>query len=331
MAAPPIPCTARAAMSSVGAVGQPARQRGQGEDGHADHEDALAPEAVGQRPLGEDQRREAQGVGRDDPLQVAEAGVQRPLHGGQGHLDDGDVHQEHERRPAHGDEGPPVALVPPPRPWPELGSDPFAGHLPSSRRAGSPSRGAGMRLGRKSLLRGRPGVQDRRDAALEDGDSRAHGARHHRDGACRGPSIAFRGCGRRVDVGAGRLAARGLGRLRPRVRRPDVVAGDAGPGGQHLELGLHLRVADLRRLRRRTCGGSSSTTTPPPERLPRAPGPPPGARSRRRRPRPLGARHPDPAPTPGEAAAGRRRADDELAAYNRYLAELNASGRQKRW
>ena len=37
-------------------VRQPARQGGQGEHGQADDEDALAPEAVGQRPLGEDQR-----------------------------------------------------------------------------------------------------------------------------------------------------------------------------------------------------------------------------------------------------------------------------------
>jgi DNA-binding transcriptional regulator of glucitol operon len=34
---------------------------------------------------------------------------------------------------------------------------------------------------------------------------------------------------------------------------------------------------------------------------------------------------------PGAEADGERREEDELAAYNRYLADLNASGRQKRW
>jgi len=34
---------------------------------------------------------------------------------------------------------------------------------------------------------------------------------------------------------------------------------------------------------------------------------------------------------PGGAAVLDDDADDELAAYNRYLADLNASGRQKRW
>jgi hypothetical protein len=33
----------------------------------------------------------------------------------------------------------------------------------------------------------------------------------------------------------------------------------------------------------------------------------------------------------GEEDAGPSEQDDELAAYNRYLADLNASGRQKRW
>ena len=105
-------------------------------------------------------RREAQGVGRDDPLQVAEAGVQRPLHGGQGHLDDGDVHQEHERRPAHGDEGPPVALVAAAptraRSWGAIPSRPPT-LLPP---AGPPTRGAGKRLEERVSFGGAPGVQD---------------------------------------------------------------------------------------------------------------------------------------------------------------------------
>ncbi len=39
---------------------------------------------------------------------------------------------------------------------------------------------------------------------------------------------------------------------------------------------------------------------------------------------------PDDPDDPGERV-GPDEIDDELAAYNRYLAELNASGRQKRW
>ena len=50
------------------------------------------------------------------------------------------------------------------------------------------------------------------------------------------------------------------------------------------------------------------------------------------RPWRLGASAPARTATPaGPEPRARHEPDEELAAYNRYLAELNASGRQKRW
>ena len=69
-----------------------------------------------------------------------------------------------------------------------------------------------------------------------------------------------------------------------------------------------------------------------PERAPSAPTP---------RPSPAGARAPEGTGDGGDEAdeegignggeEGGEEGDEELAAYNRYLAELHASGRQKRW
>ena len=92
-----------------GRVGQTADERGQREDGQSGDEDPLASEPVGQCSLGQDQSGQGQGVGRDHPFEVGETGVELPLHGRQGHLDDGDVHQEHEGGAADGDQGPPAA------------------------------------------------------------------------------------------------------------------------------------------------------------------------------------------------------------------------------
>jgi hypothetical protein len=60
----------------------------------------------------------------------------------------------------------------------------------------------------------------------------------------------------------------------------------------------------------------------------------PGRRARSLAPRQATGPPPDGAPpSPHDGAPGgpESELDDELAAYNRYLAELSASGRQKRW
>jgi len=90
--------------------GDRAEQRGDGEDPQPDDEYAPAAEPVGQRPRGEDERGEREGVGVDHPLQVGEVGVQRALDLRQRDVHDRDVEQEHERRDANRDQGPPLAV-----------------------------------------------------------------------------------------------------------------------------------------------------------------------------------------------------------------------------
>ena len=110
MPAPPIPCSPRARLSRVGSLGDPAEERGEGEDAEPDREDAPPAEPVAERARGEQEGGEHQRVGVDDPLQAGEAGVEFPLDVGQGDVDDGDVEQQHERRDRDQDEGPPLAL-----------------------------------------------------------------------------------------------------------------------------------------------------------------------------------------------------------------------------
>src|SRR5665811_1972152 len=93
-----------------GIAGDPAEERGQGEDREADGEDAPAPQAVAQRPSRQQEGGERQRVGVDHQLQTGEAGVEVALDVGQGDVDDRDVQQQHERRDRDQDEGPPLAL-----------------------------------------------------------------------------------------------------------------------------------------------------------------------------------------------------------------------------
>ena len=76
IAAPPRPCSARAAIRSDGALGRPAQDRGGREHAETGHENGLATEEVGQRPERQDERCQRQGVGIDHPLQVGEAATQ---------------------------------------------------------------------------------------------------------------------------------------------------------------------------------------------------------------------------------------------------------------
>ena len=56
-------------------AGDPAEERGEGEDREAEREDAAAAEPVAERAGGEQEGGERQRVGVDDPLQAGEAGV----------------------------------------------------------------------------------------------------------------------------------------------------------------------------------------------------------------------------------------------------------------
>jgi hypothetical protein len=60
----------------------------------------------------------------------------------------------------------------------------------------------------------------------------------------------------------------------------------------------------------------------------------PTSEAGRARPRPRAGTKPGPeaeAESRADGQGGQSAPEDELAAYNRYLAELNASGKQKRW
>ena len=89
-------------------LGHAAEQRTEGEDDEADGEEQAPTVTVGQRPGRQQHRGQSEGIGIDDPLHVAEAGVQSRLDGRQGHDDDGDVQQQHEGRRTDHDQGPPL-------------------------------------------------------------------------------------------------------------------------------------------------------------------------------------------------------------------------------
>jgi len=92
-----------------GRVGrQRAEQRGDREDREAEGEDAPAAEPVGERAGGQQEHRERQDVGVDDPLEVGEARVERRTQVGQRHVHDGQVEHEHEGRERHDPERPPA-------------------------------------------------------------------------------------------------------------------------------------------------------------------------------------------------------------------------------
>ena len=75
ISAAPMPITARAAISDPTSVAKRGARRRQAEDHEPDGERALAAVAVAERAGGEQQAREHERVGVDDPLQVADAGA----------------------------------------------------------------------------------------------------------------------------------------------------------------------------------------------------------------------------------------------------------------
>ena len=108
--APPIPWKPRARLSTVGEPASPQSSEARLKRTEADGEHAPAAEQVGQRPGGEQHRRQHQRVGVHDPLEVGEAGVQLALDVRQRDVHHRDVQQQHERAEADGDEGPATAL-----------------------------------------------------------------------------------------------------------------------------------------------------------------------------------------------------------------------------
>jgi hypothetical protein len=81
-----------------GPVGERRQHRAQGEDGHPDHEHALAAEPVAERSTREEQHGERQRVGVDDPLEALERRPQVRLDAGEGRDHDEVVQCRHEQR-----------------------------------------------------------------------------------------------------------------------------------------------------------------------------------------------------------------------------------------
>jgi hypothetical protein len=80
-----------------GLVGRQATgQRGEGEEQHPGHEDAPAPEQVRRAAAEEQEAREGQRVGVDDPLQVDGGEAEVLADRRQRDVDDGDVEDDHE-------------------------------------------------------------------------------------------------------------------------------------------------------------------------------------------------------------------------------------------
>ena len=89
---------------------RPQTRRGDREDDQAGDEDPPAPDQVRDGPGGEQEGGQREGVRVDDPLQVLEARVQRPLDVGQRDIHDRDVEQQHEDRDRDGEQSPPLAI-----------------------------------------------------------------------------------------------------------------------------------------------------------------------------------------------------------------------------
>ena len=110
MTAPPTPWAPRARFSISADEETPHRSDDTENTPEPDGEHHPASEHVAEDPGGEEEGRQGQRVGVDHPLEIAEARVQRALDVGEGDVHHRDVEKEHERRRAHGDEGPPLAL-----------------------------------------------------------------------------------------------------------------------------------------------------------------------------------------------------------------------------
>src|SRR5205807_2134104 len=81
----------------VGGVADAGKERAQAEDGEADVESALAPEAVAQGSAREQQPGEDEAVGVDDPLQLGVGGLDVAHQGGDGDVQGGVAHHHHEQ------------------------------------------------------------------------------------------------------------------------------------------------------------------------------------------------------------------------------------------
>ncbi len=102
--APPTPCTRAERDQLPGALGEPAGQRGEREDGESAQEHLLAAVAVAEDAAREQQRREREHVAVHDPLQLGDPGIEGAADAGQGHVDHGVVEHHHGQREAHGEQ-----------------------------------------------------------------------------------------------------------------------------------------------------------------------------------------------------------------------------------
>src|SRR5205085_984618 len=81
------------------------------EDGEAERERALAAEAVAERAGGEQQAREDEHVGVDDPLQLRRRSAEVVLEGGERDVEDGVVEADRQQRCREDEERPPAPRV----------------------------------------------------------------------------------------------------------------------------------------------------------------------------------------------------------------------------
>ena len=100
MTAPPRPCAARAAISSACAVGEPAGERREREQGQPADEHAPAAEHVGGAAAEQQEAGERDRVGVDDPLQVLLGEAQRVADRRERDVHHGHVEDHHELRQA---------------------------------------------------------------------------------------------------------------------------------------------------------------------------------------------------------------------------------------
>ena len=95
----------------AGRSGEGRRRGGDAEDEQPDGERALAAEAVAEGAGREQQAGEDEGVGVDDPLQGAVAGLELPHQRGQGHVEDRVAHHDDDEAEAEDDQRPPPLAV----------------------------------------------------------------------------------------------------------------------------------------------------------------------------------------------------------------------------
>ena len=93
------------------AIREAAHERCEREQRHSEHEHAAAAEHVGRPPAEQQEPAEREGVRRDDPLERALRELEVGRDGGQGHVHDRDVEDDHEERDADEGERVPAARV----------------------------------------------------------------------------------------------------------------------------------------------------------------------------------------------------------------------------